>query len=314
MKKKQNNSSKTPLSIYFASPKFDKVRAFFHKVRYKQVRVTFDNGSEDKIIEKKRPLGVYIAIVAIVALFILCASFTRLDSTVRIRWDKIPEIVSQLFTPSKWSLKTKDAWWDYLFNVACKRIWETVEMVFIATVLGTLLAVPFYLLASNNVTKNKPVNIIVRVIINIIRTIPTFVLAIIGAIFYGYNNTAGIFAMTIFTFGIIFKLMYEYIETQDMNPFEVCISNGANRLEAYWNGLHPSVYPMFMSNFVYTFEINIRASVVLGFVGAGGIGQLLSDATSATQWDKVGAILVPLFIVVFVLQLVSNYLRRRVIQ
>ena len=314
MKKIGNKPSlKERISSYFASSRFDKIRAFFHKIRYKKVRVTFVD-KEDKIIEKKRPIGAIFALICVVIVFGVCAYFTKLDSTVTIRFDKIPEIISQLFTPSKWSLKTQERWWDYLFNTACVRIWETIEMVFIATVLGTLLAVPFYLLASGNVTKSKPVNVIVRVIINIIRTIPTFVLAIIGAIFYGYNNTAGIFAMTIFTFGIIFKLMYEYIETQDMNPFEVCISNGANRLEAYWNGLHPSVYPMFLSNFIYTFEINIRASVVLGFVGAGGIGQLLSDATSATQWDKVGAILVPLFIVVFVLQLVSNFLRRRVLQ
>lgn len=76
--------------------------------------------------------------------------------------------------------------------------------------------------------------------------------------------------------------------------------------------MNPQANPMFISNFIYTFEINIRASVVLGFVGAGGIGQLLSDAMESTQYDKIGAILVPLFIVVFVLQLISSYLRRKI--
>lgn len=190
---------------------------------------------------------------------------------------------------------------------------QTVEMIFVATVFGTLLAVPFYLLAASNITRSKAVNQLVRILVNIIRTIPTFVLAIIGAIFYGYSETAGVFAMTLFTFGIIFKLMYEYIETVDMNPFEVSISNGGTRLSAYALSIHPQVNPMFISNFIYTFEINIRASVVLGFVGAGGIGQLLSDAMEATQYDKIGAILIPLLVVVFVLQLVSTVTRRKAI-
>lgn len=288
----------------------EKMSAFWHRLRYKTVVVEEDeNGAPTKTIEKKIRFTWLWALV-VFAIFGLCWIFVPIPN--KIRFDQISTIFSQLFTPSPWSLKTTEGWWNYLWFTACRKIWETVEMVWIATVLGTLLAVPFYLLASHNVCTSRPVNVVLRVIINIIRTIPTFVLAIIGAIFFGYSSTAGIFAMTVFTFGIIFKLMYEYVETQDMNPFEVCISNGANRLEAYWNSLHPAVYPMFLSNFVYTFEINIRASVILGFVGAGGIGQLLNDATSQTNWDKVGAILVPLFVVVFVLQLFSNGLRRRI--
>ncbi len=284
--------------------------AFWHRLRYKTVVVAEDEkGVPTKTIEKKIRY-TWLWALLVLAIFAICWIFVPIPN--KIRFDQISTIFSQLFTPSPWSLKTSEGWWNYLWFTACRKIWETVEMVWIATVLGTLLAVPFYLLASHNVCASRPVNVVLRVIINIIRTIPTFVLAIIGAIFFGYSSTAGIFAMTVFTFGIIFKLMYEFVETQDMNPFEVCISNGANRLEAYWNSLHPGVYPMFLSNFVYTFEINIRASVILGFVGAGGIGQLLNDATSQTNWDKVGAILVPLFIVVFVLQLFSNALRRRI--
>ncbi len=243
--------------------------------------------------------------------FGLCFIFLPMNN--KVRFDQLGNIVSQLFVPSKWSLKTSEAWWNYLWTVAVTKIWQTVEMIFVATVFGTLLAVPFYLLAASNITRSKAVNQLIRILVNIIRTIPTFVLAIVGAIFYGYSETAGVFAMTLFTFGIIFKLMYEYIETVDMNPFEVAISNGGTRLSAYALSIHPQVNPMFISNFIYTFEINIRASVVLGFVGAGGIGQLLSDAMEATQYDKIGAILVPLLVVVFVLQLVSTFTRRKAI-
>ena len=109
----------------------------------------------------------------------------------------------------------------------------------------------------------------------------------------------------------MFKLMYEYIDTCDMNPFEASISTGATRLKAFSVALYPQVKPMFFSNFLYTFELNIRASVILGFVGAGGIGQMLNNAMNAQQYDKVGAILIPLFVVVVCLQLLSSYLRKK---
>ncbi len=284
---------------------------FFHRLTHKTMVVSVDeNGNPTKVIEKKRSLIlVWIGLYALV--FGLCFIFLPMNN--KVRFDQLGNIVSQLFVPSKWSLKTSEAWWNYLWTVAVRKIWQTVEMIFVATVFGTLLAVPFYLLAASNITRSKAVNQLIRILVNIIRTIPTFVLAIIGAIFYGYSETAGVFAMTLFTFGIIFKLMYEYIETVDMNPFEVAISNGGTRLSAYALSIHPQVNPMFISNFIYTFEINIRASVVLGFVGAGGIGQLLSDAMEATQYDKIGAILIPLLVVVFVLQLVSTFTRRKAI-
>ena len=287
-----------------------KIKSLWHKIFYKTVNVRVDeNNKPIQTIEKKRSL---VPVYCLIVLGIFIACYVFLPAANSIHFEKLGEIISKLFVPSKWSLKTYDAWWKYLFTVAVPEIWRTVEMIFIATIFGTLLAVPFYILAANNIVKSKFVNNLVRVLVNILRTIPTYVLAIIGAIFFGYNETAGVFAVTLFTFGIIFKLMYEYVETVDMNPFEVSLSNGATRLQAYSTSIHPQVLPMFLSNFIYTFEINIRASVVLGFVGAGGIGLILSDAMEATNYDKVGAILVPLFVVVFVLQLVSSYLRKKI--
>ena len=97
-----------------------------------------------------------------------------------------------------------------------------------------------------------------------------------------------------------------------MNPFEASLSTGANRLEAFKVSLLPSTMPMLISNFIYTFEINVRASVILAWANAGGIGQLLKTAMEARQYDRVGAILIPLFILVFVLQIISSILRRKV--
>ena len=280
---------------------------FMKKLTTKTYTFTNEKG-ETKVVVKKRSKALVFGALFLV-LFLICVNFTSSDTP--IKWNQIHEIFSQLFVPSKWSLKTDEGYKNFLFNTAIPRIWDTVKMVYIATIIGTLISVPLYILAARNVVEKKRIYMPVRLIINFFRTIPTFVLAIFGTVFFGLGNTAGIFAMSMFTAGVMFKLMYEYVETVDMGPFEASRSSGANTLEAYAISIHPQIMPMFISNVVYIFEINIRASVILGFVGAGGIGQLLSDALESQCYDKVGAILIPLFIVVVVLQLFSSYIRRR---
>jgi phosphonate transport system permease protein len=186
-------------------------------------------------------------------------------------------------------------------------------MVYIATFVGVLISIPVYILAARNIDRSRIIRWIVKFFLNVVRTIPTYVLAIIATIFFGYNETAGVFAMIFFTQGVMFKMMFEYVETCDMNPFELAISSGSGRLQAYRIAMSPQVMPMLISNTIYTFEINVRASVILGFVGAGGIGQMIADALESTSYDKVGAILVPLFVVVVTLQLVSSYIRRKLV-
>ncbi|MCR5786224.1 MAG: phosphonate ABC transporter, permease protein PhnE [Acholeplasmatales bacterium] len=284
-----------------------KVSNFWNKLTIKDVSFTTEDGTL-KTIKKKRSM-VIPGLILFIIFFMLCFSFVATKR--KLKWDQFGILFSQLFVPSKWSLKTHEGYKDFVFNTAIPRIWDTVQMVYIATILGVLLSVPLYILSASNVVEKKRIFIPVRIIVNFFRTIPTFVLAIIGTVFFGFSDTAGIFAMSLFTAGVMYKLMYEYIETVDMGPFEASVSSGANRLKGYSIAIHPQIMPMFVSNIIYIFEINIRASVVLGFVGAGGIGQLLSNALESSQYDKVGAILIPLFIVVFVLQVISSMLRRR---
>jgi len=284
-------------------------KAFWHTINYRLVVVDVDKDNKPiKTIEKKRS-KVFLWLLAIVLIF--SCSFLFITMPTKIRIDQIGVIFGQMFTPSKWSLKTWDGYWAYLFNKAIPSIWDTVEMVFIATVLGTIIAFPLFLIASRNVVVHPYIYQPVRFLVDFIRTIPTYILAILCTVFFGLGETAGIWAMAIFTLGIMFKFMYEYIDTCDMNPFEASISTGATRMKAFNVALMPEVKPMFFSNFIYTFELNIRASVILGFVGAGGIGQMLSNAMEAQTYDKVGAILIPLFILVVCLQLISSYVRRK---
>lgn len=278
-------------------------------ILYKDVVVSVDNnGKPTKTIKKKRSKGIiYFGIFAL--LFGLSFIFMNYDATIQL--NELGVIISKLFQPSPFSLKTWDRYYDYLFNTAFFSILQTLEMCYIGTLFGAIISIPLFLLSSSNVVKKAYIYMPIRFLCDIVRSIPTYVLALISVAFVGIGATAGIIAIVIFTAGIMFKLMYEYIDTLEMNAFEASLSAGANRLEAFKVSLLPMTIPMFISNFIYTFEINVRASIVLAWANAGGVGQLLKTAMEAQQFDKVGAILIPLFFTVIILQLLSSFLRRK---
>ncbi|MCI1734436.1 MAG: phosphate/phosphonate ABC transporter permease [Bacilli bacterium] len=255
------------------------------------------------------------ALLSTILVFILGALsfiFIEPDKAV-MNLSNFGSIFSQLFGPQGGMsfITTWDQWFDYMFHTAIPLIGETFAMMFVATTFGALIAIPFMILCSVNIINNRVVTSTNRFFLNFIRTIPTAVLAVMGVAFFGIGNLAGIFAMTVFTAGIIIKVMYEYIETVDMHPYEAILSTGATKPKAFVTSIFPQIIPAFLSNVVYTFEINIRASIILGYVNAGGIGLEISERSSSYQWNCIGAILVPLFLLVLVLQLFSNWLKRR---
>ena len=260
-----------------------------------------------------KPQGSSI-VVSIILLIIFGISFYFCDpSNAVFNLDELGYVFGQLFGPQGGtsSFETWGEWWGYIGNTAIPLIWDTFVMMFVATTIGAIVTIPFMILCSTNIIKNRAVTSTMRVILNIIRTFPTMVLAIIGVAFFGISELAGIFAMIIFTAGIMIKIMFEFIETVNMNPYEASVSTGASKPKAFVIAIVPQIIPQFLSNYLYTFEINIRASVVLGLVGAGGIGTEISNAIGNYQYNKIGAILIPLFILVFVLQIISNEVKKR---
>lgn len=248
----------------------------------------------------------------VVVLLIGFASLFFIElSNAQFRAENLLIILSKLFSvDSTLQLSTWDMWFDYMLHTAIPAIWQTFEMMFIATTVGSILAIPFMILCSENIIRHRSVSKIFKVILNIIRTFPTMVLAVIGVAFFGIGSKAGIFAMVIFTLGIMIKLMYERIETVDMHPYEAAISTGGSRPKSFVTAIAPQILPDYFSNVIYTFEINIRASVILGFVNAGGIGKLIQDAMNEYEYNKIGAILIPLLILVLLLTWLSSLARR----
>ncbi len=184
-------------------------------------------------------------------------------------------------------------------------------MCFIASVIGAILSIPVYYLSARNIAKHAYIYEPVRVVNTFLRTIPMLLYALLFLKVWGIGSLPGIAAMVVFTLGIMYQMMYEYIETLEMSPYEAIQAAGGRSLQNVRLGLHPSIKPMFFANLLYTFEINIRASVILGYVGAGGYGLQLDMLTGNESYDKVGALLVPLFVVVIILQITTNLVSRK---
>ncbi len=152
---------------------------------------------------------------------------------------------------------------------------------------------------------------LLRVLLNIVRTLPTLVIASISALMFGLGTFAGTVAITIFTFGIVTKMLYESIETIDMGAFEAMEALGATKFQAFWSAVFPQVLPTYLSHCLYSFEINIRAASILGYVGAGGLGILINDRVGFRDYEGLGMVLLTLFVVVLIIENTSQYLRRK---
>ena len=107
------------------------------------------------------------------------------------------------------------------------------------------------------------------------------------------------------------KMLYEAIETIDMGPFEAMQSFGATTLQSFWTACMPQILPQYFDNCLYCFEMNVRASSILGYVGAGGLGILIRERTGYRQYHDLGTILLTLFVVVWAIDQLNNWIRSK---
>ncbi|CAN1495069.1 ABC transporter, permease PhnE/PtxC [Microbacteriaceae bacterium] len=190
---------------------------------------------------------------------------------------------------------------------------ETLAIAAVSTVLGSLSSIPLGFLAARNVTVNKIVLYISRVILVIVRGIPELILAIIFVAALGLGPVAGIFALSIGTAGFLAKLIADSIEEIDPAPREAVRATGANRIQELFVAVIPQVMPALISQLLYTFDINIRSSAILGIVGGGGIGFLLFNSMKVLALDTTAAIVISIFVLVYAVELLAGYVRRQVI-
>lgn len=190
---------------------------------------------------------------------------------------------------------------------------ETIQMVIVGTTFGAILAFPLAAAASSNISP-KPLVIISRSYLMIVRTIPSLVWALIFVIVMGLGPLAGVFALTFYTLGYLGKLNYEAIESIDMNTVEGVVSVGANGMQIFSHAILPQVLPYLVNNFFFMIEYNIRHASILGFVGAGGIGFYIFLYLQSFSFDKVAMALLVLLGLVIGFDRLSLEVRKKLTQ
>ena len=264
---------------------------------FKPKTIVLENG---KTIEEKRSRTPMVLII----LFIACAISVKVTgfkmSTLLTRGNQFFVILERMFPPK----------FSYI-NSIWTPLFDTIKMSFLGSFIGSALAIPMALIASSNIIKNKVVIALSRFFLSIVRTLPTLVTALIATYIFGLGTTAGTTAIAIFTFSYIGKLLYEQIETVDMGPFEAMESMGSTNIRSFISAILPQILPGYLSNSLYCFEGNVRYASILGYVGAGGLGLILNENIGWREYDKVGMILLVLFITVVLIEWISHWLRSK---
>lgn len=192
-------------------------------------------------------------------------------------------------------------------------IQESLFIALFATIVGALFAIVISYLTAYNTSPKRRVSLLFKAIINILRTFPSIITAIIFFRGVGAGPLAGAMALSIYTTGVLTKMYSEVLESTEKNIKDSVIVTGASNIEAYVNGLIPHTFPTFLSLALYRLESNIRTSTILGIIGAGGIGTALSQNISWRNWEKVGFLLLGISIMVIVIDKTSQYIRRKLL-
>ena len=198
-------------------------------------------------------------------------------------------------------------------NVIIEPMIETLQIAVIGATVGCILAIPLAFFASRPTTPAEPTYVAARWILSVLRTIPDLFWAALFASAVGFGALAGALAMVMFSLVIMAKLFSETIDSIDTGPLEAARTSGARYTQVVQYGAFPQVLPTYVAYALYIFELNIRASVVIGVVGAGGIGRLLDEQRTFFQWDRVMAIVIVIFAAVIVIELFSIWVRKRLL-
>ncbi len=187
----------------------------------------------------------------------------------------------------------------------------TVAMALLATPLGGLASLVFGLAAAKNISPG-PLRSTARGLISVERALPEIVTLLFLIVVFGIGYFAGIVALAIGCIGMLGRLLGDAIEEVDSKVLESVEIVGATRSQIIRYAILPEVLPVFISNLIFRFEINIRASVVLGAVGAGGIGYELGKAMDLSDYNQATTAILMIVVLVLVSERISDVLRKKV--
>ena len=217
----------------------------------------------------------------------------------------------------EWAIGEADWWWlpDWDFGAPTRPspLVETFRIAVIASLIGLATALPLAFMASKVTAPGRLSYLLSKGFMNVIRTVPDLFWALIFVAAVSVGPLAGVLALIFFSLAIMSKLLSETIDAVDVGPLEAARATGGSHFPAVRVSVLPQVLPNYVAYALYIFEINVRASVVLGLVGAGGIGRVLEAQRSFFQFDRMLAVVIVIFVIVFVIEQISVALRRRLV-
>ncbi|MFN7427296.1 MAG: phosphonate ABC transporter, permease protein PhnE [bacterium] len=248
-----------------------------------------------------RWLKLTLLAAGIIGFYALCAWLARVD-LLRL-FEGLPKLafwISQAWPPAIGELP-----------VILLRTAETIAIAALGTTIAVLLALPTAVFASRNITPLRWAYHPVRWLLNALRGIDSFVFALILVAAVGLGPFAGMLGVALHTWGSAAKLFADHVESASLDTVEAMRTTGATRSTALVYALVPQLAPVTASTALYLFEFNVRASMVLGVVGAGGIGQELKNSMDLLDFARLATILAVMLLVVTVIDQASGALRAR---
>ena len=278
------------------------------------------NSHNKSLIRKKRFWNISLITLLLIGVTLSSKIIDINSSNLLNGIPRLGDYVSQILPSLEASnlfLSSKDqgsiAYWYFNLPKYLKLLFETFNMALLATIIGSTLALFLSFLAAKNTSPNSLVFFTIRRILEFFRGVPEIIFAILFVWVLGIGPLAGIIAMTLHTTGSLGKLFSEVHENSNNKPIDALKASGGNWLSEMKFGLLPQVLPNLISYVLLRFEINIRASTILGFVGAGGIGQELYLVINFNYYEEVSAIILLIILTVVSIDLFSGYLRKNII-
>jgi len=228
---------------------------------------------------------------------------------------RLGEFFSQLVPPLRFgSLFADIAEWFWGFRIWMGLLLETLQIAFVATILGVGAGLLLSFPASRNLTQSRWLVFLSRRITEISRTVPELVFALIFVFAFGVGPLAGVLAIALHTMGAMAKLYSEANENIQMRPIEGIRASGGNWFDQMRHGVLPQVMPNMLSYTLLRFEINVRSSSVIGYVGAGGLGPEVPTAMSHQAYTDISALFLITLVTVSLIDWLSERLRHRIIK
>lgn len=203
--------------------------------------------------------------------------------------------------------------WYWGINGWLKLLWQTVVIAYVGTVLGAVGGFLLCFVAAGNLGRSTGLRWVTRRFLEFCRTVPEIVFALLFVLAFGLGPLPGVLAIAIHTAGALGKLFAEVVENIDMKPVEGLSAAGASWVQIIRFGVLPQVAPGFASYALLRFEVNVRGAGVMGFVGAGGIGQEFLVAIRNFYYPDVSAILLMIIATVILIDLGTEQIRHRLI-